>query len=206
MAHSFSLYDLVMNPLEKRILRKARKNLISHCHGVVLEIGAGTGANLNHYHYTKIDALDILDVTLQRQVINYNFPEKIPVRFIEGQAESLPFSDEMYDFVIITLVLCSVTDLEASLHEVYRVLKPGGSFVFIEHVLPQHPFLKNVFRVITPLWKRMAHNCHLNRETLKSIETAGFTTTSLYPVHSDIFVGGVAKKPQLSGTHMPGPT
>ena len=205
MAHSFSFYDLIMNPLEKRILRKARKHLISRSHGVVLEIGAGTGANLPHYHYKTIDRLDILDATLQHQVMDYGFPEDLPVRFIEGEAESLPFSDELYDFVIITLVLCSVTDLDASLQEVYRVMKPGGSFIFIEHVLPHHPFLKKVFHTMTPLWKKMAHNCHLNRETLKSIRTAGFTTINPYPVHKDIFVGGVAKKPPVASKPMNGP-
>jgi len=192
---TYSFYDVIMTPLENRILRRARKNLVSHAHGVVLEIGAGTGANLTHYHFKHIDQLDILDVSLQQQVLGYEYPDHLPVRFIEGQAESLPFTDDLYDYVIITLVLCSVADLETSLGEVFRVLKPGGAFIFIEHVLPKNRFLHNLFHMITPLWKKVAHNCHLNRETLKSIETAGFKTINLYPVHKDIFVGGIATKP-----------
>lgn len=194
MTNALSFYDVLMNPLEKRILRKARKNLVSRARGVVLEIGAGTGANLKHYHFKHIDQLDIVDLTLQQQVINHEFPDHLPVHLIEGYAESLPMSDEQYDYVIVTLVLCSVSDLSTSLKEVYRVLKPGGSFVFIEHVLPSNQLLKHFFRMVTPLWKKMAHNCHLNRETLKSIETTGFTEIDLYPVHKDVFVGGIAKK------------
>ena len=194
MANRLSCYDVFMTPLEKRILHKARKNLVSHARGVVLEIGAGTGANLKHYRFKHIDQLDVLDLTLNQQVINYEYPDYLPVRLIEGHVESLPLGDEQYDYVIITLVLCSVTDLDTSLKEVFRVLKPGGSFVFIEHVLPRNQLLNHLFRMATPLWKKMAHNCHLNRETLKSIETTGFTEISFYPVHKDIFVGGIAKK------------
>lgn len=194
MTNRLSFYDLFMNPLEKRILHRARKNLVSHARGVVLEIGAGTGANLKHYDFKHIDQLDVVDLALHQQVVNYEYPHHLPVHLIEGHAESLPMSDEQYDYVIITLVLCSVSDLSASLKEIFRVLKPGGSFVFIEHVLPRNQLLKNLFRMVTPLWKKVAHNCHLNRETLKSIESSGFTDISLYPVHKDIFVGGVAKK------------
>jgi ubiquinone/menaquinone biosynthesis C-methylase UbiE len=155
MALSFSLYDIIMKPLENKILRKARRNLVSHAHGVVLEVGAGTGANLDHYHFKRIDQLDILDIDLQQQVLGYEYPDHLPVRFIEGQAESLPLTDNVYDYVIITLVLCSVTNLNASLAEVYRVLKPGGSFVFIEHVLPKNQILSNLFHMFTPLWRKV---------------------------------------------------
>ncbi len=192
-----SFYDVIMTPLENRILSRARKNLVSRARGLVLEIGAGTGANLSHYHFKHIDQLDILDVSLQKQVLGYAYPDHLPVRFIQGQAEALPFSDDLYDYVIITLVLCSVTDLNASLGEVFRVLKPGGTFIFIEHVLPENKFLNHLFQMITPIWKEVAHNCHLNRETLKFIETAGFNTINLYPVHKDIFVGGIAQKPLM---------
>lgn len=195
MDSKFSFYDWLMNPLEKKVLHKVRRTLMARPRGVVLEIGAGTGANLPFYRYQYIDQLDILDLSIENKIKDFDYPEHLSVRLLEGEAESLPFQDHAYDYVVISLVLCSVIDLPKSLSEVMRVLKPGGRFIFIEHILPQENALRGLFQKLTPLWKRMAHNCHLNRETLDAIEAAGFDQLELFPVFKDIFVGGVAQKP-----------
>ncbi|MEN1759058.1 class I SAM-dependent methyltransferase [Anoxynatronum sibiricum] len=195
MSAGDSLYDLLMRPLEKRLLEKVRRSLMVRPRGMVLEIGVGTGANLPYYRYEYIDHLDLLDLTIGEKVRRHHYPDHLPLRFLEGQAEALPFADESYDFVVVSLVLCSVTDVMGSLAEIFRVLKPGGRFIFIEHVLPENQRLKNVFQRLTPLWKRMANQCHLNRETLDAIAATGFEQLELYPVYRDIFIGGVAHRP-----------
>ena len=195
MSRPLPLYDLIMKPLEKKFLEDARRSLMLHLNGSVLEIGAGTGANLPFYPFNRIKKLDILDLAIDPVMREYNYPESVSVRFFEGRAESLPFPEQDYDFVVITLVLCSVIDQGASLNEVMRVLKPGGRFIYIEHKLPEHGLRRNLFQRLTPVWKRVASNCHLNRKTVDAIESAGFEHLELHPLFKDIFVGGVAKKP-----------
>lgn len=197
MLNSLSIYDVIMTPMEKRILQKARKALVPMVHGRVLEIGAGTGANLPFYPFDLIKQLSFVDTSLHRRITEYPYPPGPSVDFAQGRMESLSFPTNHFDFVVITLVLCSVSDIVMSLHEVYRVLKPGGTMVFIEHVSPRRPVLKHVFDFLTPVWKKIAHNCHLNRKTLKAIRTAGFVSVELYPVYKDIFIGGTVRKPEM---------
>lgn len=91
-----------------------------------------------------------------------------------GVAEDIPFPDKTFDSVITTLVLCSVDDVELSLSEIRRVLKPGGRFYFMEHVAaPKNSRLHTLQNLITPLWKRMAEGCHPNRNTGELIQRSG---------------------------------
>lgn len=195
MSAGDSAYDWLMRPLERKLLQKVRRSLMARPRGMVLEIGVGTGANLPYYRYEYIDHLDLMDVTVGEKVRHHHYPDHLPLRFVEGRAEALPFPDQAYDYVVVSLVLCSVTDLMGSLSEVLRVLKPGGRLIFIEHVLPEHRRLKGLFKTLTPFWKLMAHQCHLDRKTLEAITATGFEQLELYPVYRDIFIGGVAQKP-----------
>ncbi len=197
MSRPMPLYDFIMKPLEKKFLEDARRSLMHYANGSVLEIGAGTGANLPFYPFNRIKRLDILDLAIDPVIREFNYPESVSARFFEGSAESLPFPDQHYDFVVITLVLCSVTDQGSSLSEVMRVLKPGGHFIYIEHKLPERGLRRNLFRRLTPVWKKVANNCHLNRRTVDAIEAAGFEQLELHPLFKDIFVGGLAKKPDI---------
>jgi ubiquinone/menaquinone biosynthesis C-methylase UbiE len=199
MSQPLPLYDLLMKPLEKKFLKDARRNLMSQAGGSVLEIGAGTGANLPFYPFDRIDRMDFLDLSIDPNVRNFPFPRAITVQFVEGRAESLPFQDQTYDYVVFSLVLCSVTDQQSSLNEVLRVLKPGGRMLYIEHKLPEEGLRRSIFHRLTPVWKKVANNCHLNRETPHAIEAAGFKITEQNPLYKDIFVGGVAEKPGLLG-------
>jgi ubiquinone/menaquinone biosynthesis C-methylase UbiE len=198
MNRPLPLYDFIMKPLEKKFLEDARRSLMLHLNGSVLEIGAGTGANLPFYPFNRIKRLDILDLAIDPVIREFNYPESVSVRFFEGRAESLPFPEQEYDFVVITLVLCSVNDQRGSLNEVMRVLKPGGRFIYIEHKLPGQGLRRNLFQRLTPVWKKIANNCHLNRKTIDEIEAAGFEQLEMRPLFKDIFVGGVAEKPGKS--------
>src|SRR5262249_24588779 len=99
---------------------------------------------------------------------------------VDAHAENLPFPDGEFDCVVSTLVLCSVDDPERSIAEIKRVLKPGGKFVFLEHVLAEDdPGRLRWQRRIEPIWKRVTGNCHMTRDTLGMIERAGFCVSEV---------------------------
>jgi ubiquinone/menaquinone biosynthesis C-methylase UbiE len=91
------------------------------------------------------------------------------------RAETLPVEDASIDAVVSTYVLCSVTDIDATLKDIQRVLKPGGTFVFMEHVAATDgTCTRTVQEGITPVWKTVFDHCHPNRETWMYLEAAGF--------------------------------
>lgn len=99
----------------------------------------------------------------------------VAIELRPGTAENLPAEDGSVDFVVSTLVLCSVVDQERALEEVLRVLKPGGRFLFVEHVAARHgTLLRRIQGLVKPLWRRMGDGCHPDRETRTALERAGF--------------------------------
>lgn len=177
-----------------------KKKLFSNLSGRVLEIGAGTGANLNYYP-KSIDLVIVEPSPYMQQYLRKkagNLGRSIDIH--TGIAEDLSFSDESFDSVISTLVLCSVEDLEQSLSEIKRVLKPGGRFYFIEHVAAhENSQLRTLQNIIAPLWKRMADGCHPNRNTADFIRQSEFTDIKIQmtrlnlPVVSPHIIGSAAK-------------
>lgn len=207
--HSF--YDLFMVPLESLWIAKLRKHIISKATGRVLEVGAGTAINLPYYPMEQIDELVLSDAkadpgTLKRRVSgrfrergHISTPSSSPqnrgrVHCSQAAVESLPFSPGQFDTVVATLLFCSVGNPEIALREVYRVLRPGGQFLFIEHVRPLDPYTAVLFDSLTPAWRRIASGCHLNRDTLRSIQGAGFTITEVHRPENGVFVGGVGRR------------
>jgi ubiquinone/menaquinone biosynthesis C-methylase UbiE len=144
--------------------------------GTVLEIGPGTGANLP---YLAPQPLKWVGVEPNRFMRGY-LQEKalalgMEVEVRDGTAENLPAPENSVDTVIGTLVLCSVTDQRRVLCEVLRVLKPGGRYLFVEHVAAaQGTMLRRIQRGMRPLWRHFADGCHPDRETQRAIESAGF--------------------------------
>jgi ubiquinone/menaquinone biosynthesis C-methylase UbiE len=102
----------------------------------------------------------------------------VPVEVVRGRAEAIPFPDGSFDHAVATLVLCSVENLDGALAEIRRVLRPGGSLVFLEHVRGEGRTARWQDR-LTPIQRRVADNCHLNRDTPAAIERAGFRVDEL---------------------------
>lgn len=101
----------------------------------------------------------------------------------------MPVADESVDAVISTLVLCRVNSQERALHEVLRVLKPGGKLLLIEHVAaPGGTWLRRIQNLLTPLWKRLGDGCHPNHETNIELERAGFENVDCERITAPIFV------------------
>jgi len=170
-------YDRALAKVERLCLQEWRKELLADLHGVVLEMGAGTGLNLAWYP-NDLERLVLCepDRPMREQLIQRCSNSSAPVsEVVSAEAEHLPFPSGSFDFVVSTLVLCSVRDPQGGLAEIRRVLKPGGELVLMEHVAAEAgtslSFWQNFWN---PLWKRCACNCHLNRPTYGFLEQAGF--------------------------------
>jgi len=189
-----ALFDAVMAPLETLSLRRRRRELISMATGVVLEIGAGTGANLRYFVPGDIDELHVSDLVLTSRVRDGRRSQGMSVTYHEASAERLPFADETFDWVVFTLVFCSVLHPEQGLGEVHRVLKPGGRLLFIEHVKPRSGFLRTAVEILNPAWHAFTGECNINRDTVSSILSAGFALERLRHGAGGLLVDGIARK------------
>jgi len=163
--------------LGTRALRREISELIGQAEGRVLEIGAGTGANLAFYGAAVQEVVGIEPVAAMldkaRQVVakvNHDFPVNLQV----GDARELPFADNSFDSVVACLVFCTIPQPEKAVKEMYRVLKPGGKMVFYEHVASSRPRIHAWQKRINPLWRRLACGCEITRDTRALFETAGF--------------------------------
>ncbi|XP_022724927.1 methyltransferase-like protein 7A isoform X2 [Durio zibethinus] len=138
----------------------------------ILEIGIGTGPNLEYY--ADNSEVQVFGVDPNKKM------EKYARAAAAAVAEAVPLDDDSVDAVVGTLVLCSVKDVNMALKEVKRVLKPGGLFLFVEHVAAKDgTILKFWQSVLDPLQQTVADGCHLTRETGKYISTAGFASLEL---------------------------
>jgi ubiquinone/menaquinone biosynthesis C-methylase UbiE len=173
------IYDRFMRDAERAGLAAWRSELVAPLTGDVLEIGAGTGANLEHYG-TGVERLVLCEPDRHMHGRLLQRAASSSAEVIEAPSEVLPFPDESFDAVVCTLVLCSVPDPDRSLREARRVLRPEGRLVFIEHVAAQdRPARLRWQERIEPFWVRMADGCHLTRRTDQSIVRAGFELETL---------------------------
>lgn len=169
MAQSSSTYN--------KIVSDRKRSLFANLQGKVLEIGPGTGPNLPYYpkdiHWIGIEPNPHMHSYLQKQAKKLGL--NIDLRI--GNAEWLDAEDNSIDTVVSTLVLCSVPNIDYTLQAILRVLKPGGRFLFIEHVAaPQGTVLRQVQSAIRPTWQVIGDGCHPDRETLIALENAGFAS------------------------------
>lgn len=180
--HVFPVFlDLATRPF-----RRDREQLISQATGRVLEIGIGTGANLEHYtsEATEVTGLEpsraMLNQAAQRAgKLRSTTHGKTQFEFVVGGAEALPFADNSFDTVIACLVFCTIPDVGNAAREAYRVLKPGGQFLFFEHVAHPAAGIQRWQKRLNPLWKKIACGCHLDRDTATTFRTAGFRFITL---------------------------
>lgn len=177
-------YDRLLAPSEVRGLAGMREALLGQLGGTVVEIGAGTGLNLPHYH-AGIDRLVLTEPS--RPMVRHledrrahDPPEVDDVEVIEAPGHALPLVDDAADHAVSTLVLCTVPDLERTAAELARVLRPGGTLALLEHVGDTEPTRKaTVQRVLEPPWKVVARGCHLTRDPRAALAAAGFDVSGL---------------------------
>jgi len=152
-----------------------RRRLLSGLHGSVIEIGAGEGSSFALYPRTVTDVLAIEPNDYLRNLARRRAESApVPVVLVAGVAEQIPAPDAGADAVVASLVLCSVADQARVLAEIRRVLRPGGTLAYYEHVRSGNPVLAAAEDLLTPAWQRLAGGCHPNRDTLEAITAAGF--------------------------------
>ena len=173
-----ALYDGLGAAAERGWMGRRRSRLLAGAAGSVLEIGGGTGANLPHYRDAGRVVVSEPDPFMRGRLRRKLVRARVPVEVSESGAEDLPFRDGSFDAVVSTLVLCSVPNQEKALAEVRRVLRPDGRLLFIEHVRGEGSVARVQDRVL-PLWSRLFAGCHPNRDTLGSIQAAGFEVGKL---------------------------
>lgn len=166
-----------------------RQELLAGVHGVVVEIGAGTGANFRHYppeveRVVAVEPEPRLRAHAERAVKD----AAVPVEVLDGQAEMLPVEDATADVAVVSLVLCTIADVPGALAETQRVLKPSGELRFYEHVRSQEPRSFRRQRALNPLWRLIGGGCNLTRDSEHAIQEAGFTVSTVR--HFDFLPGG----------------
>ncbi|MCL6095592.1 MAG: class I SAM-dependent methyltransferase [Actinobacteria bacterium] len=152
-----------------------RDELLAGLTGRVVEIGAGSGANFFHYPDSVIEVVAVEpEPYLRTRALQAARLSSVPVQVVAGMAESLPVRSGAFDAAVVSLVLCSVNDQIAALSELFRVLRFGGELRFYEHVLAEEPSLACWQRRVDLIWPHLAGGCHTSRDTLHTIEQAGF--------------------------------
>ncbi len=200
-----AIYDKMSASEEKKFLGAIREEMVGDLTGDVLEIGAGTGANFKYYkNGARVVAIEP-DPYMMIRARKRAAEAAVKIDLQQIAAEELPFSDASFDFVIDTLVLCSVKDPRTVLAELKRVLKPSGELRIYEHVRFKNPIGAISQDVISPVWHWLGAGCHPNRDTERFIREAGFELTSrqirkdVAPIPPMLFVRphlqAVARKP-----------
>jgi ubiquinone/menaquinone biosynthesis C-methylase UbiE len=174
--------ELVQNPLFARYfsrrarrrdqqgLRELRAELVAGLSGRVLEVGAGTGLNFARYPGSVAEVVAVEpEPYLRERAREAAAAAPVPVRVTTGTAAELPAADGEFDAVVVSGVLCSVSDVPAALAEFSRVLRPGGELRFLEHVRSRDPLFTRFQQAVDVVHPRLMGGCHVDRDTLTAI-------------------------------------
>lgn len=173
-------YDRFVQSSEDAGLRDKRRDLLARARGRTLEIGAGTGINMELYP----EAVTELVLTEPDPHMRDQLEKKLAglgreAEVIDAGGERLPLPDASVDTVVATLVLCTIPDPEAALSEISRVLKPDGQFLFLEHVRASDPKSARWQDRLERPWGWFGRGCHPNRDTLTTISGSGLEVSEI---------------------------
>lgn len=193
-----ALYDLVMAPAERGRLGRWRQSLVAPAHGRVLEVGAGTGLDFAHYGpEARVVATDPDLAMLARAKARLtDGPARILL--VAADAQELPFRDGAFDEGVVGLAMCTIPAPERALDELRRTLRPGGTLRLLEHVRMPNPVAARLQDWLTPLWRRVAAGCHLNRRTAEVVARSGFELMSIESHLAGYMQALVARAPGAS--------
>jgi ubiquinone/menaquinone biosynthesis C-methylase UbiE len=187
-----------MNPYERHLLPRlihcvCGSPLIDHqrhlvvpgARGRVLEIGFGSGLNLPHYDRSRVEWIWALEPSPQMRDLAAPrvTASGLDVRMLDLPGEALPLPDQSVDTVVVTFTLCTITDAVAALHQVRRVLRPGGQLLFCEHGAAPDAGVRRWQDRLDRVWGRLSGGCHLNREIAPLIQSAGFRFEAVHSAY-----------------------
>lgn len=166
--------------LNRRDFTKIRSRVAGGLTGQVLEVGFGSGLNVPHYPSEVDRVLAIDPATVGRKLAARRVAaSRIPVEYVGLDGASLPVDSESIDHILTTWTMCTIPDIETAVDEMYRVLRPRGQMHFAEHGLSPDPKVAKWQDRLTPLQRRWAGGCHLNRPINRIIEEAGFAVSRM---------------------------
>ncbi len=169
------LLDAGMRLADRAGLRRARSRVAGGARGDTLEIGIGTGSNLEVYPAgTAVQGVDVSAPALTVAAERADRAGRAVV-LVEGDAAALPFADASFDTVVATFVLCSVGDVQRSLREARRVLRPGGTIRLLEHARSRHRAVSLLQQRLAPAWARLSGGCRLDHDVRRAVRDAGLS-------------------------------
>jgi len=174
-----AMYNWLIAGSEEAGLRARRAQLLASATGRVLEVGAGTGANLPFFAADVDLTVAEPEEPMARRLAKKLSEQRPKTAIVHAPAEQLPFADAQFDVVVSTLVLCTVPDQQRALRELRRVLKPGGRLLFIEHVRSDDPKVARWQDRLNGFSRATACGCNCNRATLDAIRAGGFAIASV---------------------------
>ena len=184
-------YDWLLKGTEEAGLRDERRRLLEGASGATIEIGAGTGLNLELYP-AAVTELVLTEPSpyMASRLRERAAGESRVLEVAAAGAESLPFEDDRFDTAVGTLVLCTIPDPASALREIARVLKPGGRFLFIEHVRSSEPGLARWQDRLERPWELFGAGCHCNRDTVATLQASPLEV-------EDVQHGSLPKSPPI---------
>ena len=166
---------LIDTAMRQAALDGYRRRVAAEATGRVLEIGMGSGLNLRHYGAAVTEIIGVEpSPALLAKARAARTPGGRTATMIEGSAEALPLDAASVDTVVTTWTLCSIPNVSRALDEARRVLRASGQLLFVEHGLSPDPGVVRWQHRLTPIWKRCAGGCHLNRPIEHLVKEAGF--------------------------------
>lgn len=179
-------FDGLEGFLEGLIFRRLRKKLWSQAKGEhILEVGVGTGKNFSFYpEHASITAIDFSPKMLE-QAKQKRERKLLDVHLDLMDVERLYFADNSFDTVVASFVFCSVPHPRKGLKELYRVLKPGGQLILLEHVLSSNKVMATIMNWLNPLVVRLV-GANINRQTVKNVQACSFRSIYIDPISSDM--------------------
>jgi ubiquinone/menaquinone biosynthesis C-methylase UbiE len=168
-----SLVDMLGDPPP---IRKIREQIIPLAEGIVLEIGAGSGANFIHYDPARVEKLYALEPNpgMIRLAERQRHKTKMDVEFLDLPGERIPLEDNTVDSVVSTFTLCTIPGIVDAIRGIARVLKPSGKLIFFELGLAPDVAVQRWQRKLEPLFYRMFQGLYLTRDIPALITEAGF--------------------------------
>lgn len=177
-----ALLDVMMRPLAP-----ARRLVVPEAQGAVLEIGVGTGLNLEVYDPRRVTRLVGIepDPHMLRRARPRVAALAFPSTLVQADAERLPFPSDSFDTVVVTFTLCTIPHPAAALIEIRRVLRPQGRALLLEHTRSPQPTMAGLQDAITPVWRHFSGGCHLNRPAMDLARESGLDVHDVHPVGRD---------------------
>lgn len=192
------LYDAFMRPAERGPLGRWRQSVVSPAHGRILEIAAGTGLTFPHYRAGATVIATDPDVAMLTRARPRARVSRANILLVAADAEALPFRPNTFDTAIVGLGLCTIPRPWRALAELRRTLRGAGSLRLLEHVRVAQPIVARLQDWLSPVWRRVAGGCCLNRRTVDVIAASGFAIDRMM-AHAGGFIVEIIARP----THLP---